>query len=166
MLFLAGILLFAACQSSESNDQQDAETNVSAPPALALLFTPNTKLFRGVDFQTNKQTLLKTESAERVELADPNAEVFSIDLNEAEFADIRYLFNNDALAGIEVEIFAADMNSARAYQSMLEAHFNKKYQSNAGIWSGSHQDVPFSVIMSLIDSEEDPGITILWERAQ
>lgn len=165
-LFL-GLALLTSCQSESSKSgQKDDQVNSVPPPALAVLFAPNTKVFRGIDFKTNRKALLKTETAEKVELADPNAETFSVDLNDIEFADIRYVLKEDAVNSIELDLFAADVNSARAYFDMLEAHFNKDYQVNGGMWTGQRGDVSFSAILSLIDDEDNPGVSVLWEQTQ
>ena len=169
-IFAIGLLGLISCQSNSSAEQQQETTavptnnQVDAPEILAALFTPNAGVFRGLDFGKNLEAAATQETAELVEQTDTLA-TYSVDFNELEFADIRYVTNGANLVKMEVDIYAATPESATNYFNQLKEFFNAKYLTRTeDLWDGAEGGVNFTAFLKLIEDGAAPGVLIVWER--
>ena len=169
ILILASLLAFTACQSGNQTDAEEApplpNNQVDIPASWSALFNPNSGVFRGVDFTMTQEQVATAESAEKVSEAAGSA-TYTLDLNENEFADIHYSFADGNLQKMQVDVFSSDAASAEAAGEELTNLFNAKYQSRSNLWDGSEKGVNFTAFVKVFDSEENPGMTIVWERMQ
>lgn len=165
-----GLLGLYSCQSNSPSEQQQetaavpTNNQVDAPEILAVLFNPNTGVFRGMDFGKTQEAVTAQETAELVEKTDTLA-TYSVDFSDQEFADIRYVTKGGNLVKMEVDIYAATPESAVNYFNQLKEFFNAKYLPRTdGLWDGAEGGVNYTAYLKLIEEEAAPGVLIVWER--
>jgi hypothetical protein len=170
-VFFLGLLGLFACQSNSTSAEEESpaelppapNNQVDAPEALASLFSPNSAVFRGVDFGKDLATVVADESAALLEQTDTEA-TFSIDFNEAEFSDFRYVTEEGKLVKMEVDIYASSNESAANYYNQLKEFFNAKYMVRTeGLWDGSENGVDFTTFLNLMEDDTAPGVLVIWE---
>ncbi len=162
---------FFACQN-DNNEAEEVEAslplppnNQIAPPAeLDTIFKPINGVVRGFDWSATAGDIQAKETASPVEEADESKKVFTIDLNENEFADITYQFQGDSLASIQLDIYPADEAAAQRYAGNLKSFFNVKYKKRSELWEGSENGKIFTVFLTEKNSDAGPFVTVIWER--
>ncbi|MBK8493472.1 MAG: hypothetical protein IPL49_22025 [Saprospirales bacterium] len=119
-----------------------------------------------MDFGKDLAAATAQETAELVEQIDTKA-TYSIDFNEQEFADFRYVTNGANLVKMEVDIYAATNESAVNYYNQLKEFFDAKYLARTGnLWDGSEGGVSFTAFLKLLEEETAPGVLIVWEAGK
>ncbi len=165
-LFL--LLLLIACQpNSPTETAQDLppgpNNQVEVPAILLNLFSPNTGVFRGVDFGKDLAAVMAADSSEVVEKTDKSL-TYTMDFSDLEFADYQFEADSATVSRIKVDIFAATPESAQYYHQQLKEFFDAKYRPRADdLWDGSENGVPFTAFLQSVESGEDLGVFIVWE---
>jgi hypothetical protein len=172
LLLILGLAFFWSCSENPTTDEPTDEPPVEAPnhdvavpDDLALIFVPNKGVVRGHRFNEQVNQVKNRETAELVGQTG-NTLNYSLGLNEAEFADLTYEFQGDELERIRVDIFAADVASAKNYGAQLQTWFNQKYTAQANLWDGSEDGVPFTSFLKVVDDPASPGVIVVWEKMQ
>ncbi len=163
---------FSACQNDNNEAGEEAEAEIPLPPnnqvappaMLNALFTPAEGVFRGFDWSATPEDVKNKETASGVAESAENQEVFTLDLNENEFADITYKFQDGSLAAIQLDIYPSDPLSAGAYNNALESFFNVKYKKRVTLWDGSENGQIFTVFLTTKNSDAGPFVTVIWEK--
>jgi hypothetical protein len=168
------LFLGLACMSDNSEAQKEALREVilsspnkeaSVPGQFSDLFYPNTGVFRGIDFTMDKGRVKALESGRPLD--ETNTELkytININLDPEDFVDYAYEFDEKGLARIVVDIYSSNEAQAQATYEEVTTMFDRKYKKRAELWDGAEKGVPFSAFVSI--TEEDPGVTIIWERIE
>lgn len=165
------LLSLQACQS-QADKQAEAAAELPLPPnklltppeTLAPLFNPPTAVLRGFDWNSKPEQIQDQESASRIEENSLGSEIFSLDLNEEEFADITYQFAEGQLTAIQLDIYPASEASANNYVSELTDFFNAKYKKRSTLWEGSEKEQIFTIFLTQKNSDSGPFVTVIWEK--
>ncbi len=165
------LLSLQACQS-QADKQAETAAELPLPPnklltppeTLAPLFNPPTAVLRGFDWNSKPEQIQDQESASRIEENSLGSEIFSLDLNEEEFADITYQFAEGQLTAIQLDIYPASEASANNYVSELTDFFNAKYKKRSTLWEGSEKEQIFTIFLTQKNSDSGPFVTVMWEK--
>lgn len=165
-------LLMVACQSSTQESQETTESDlfktnesVTIPQDLTTLFTSDDGVFRTFDFNSSKSNIQDKETAEALEEeASANTLVYSTDIDEANFADFFYHFDNNDLSKIEVDVYTPNSNEAQRLYTSIKTYFDSKYTARKSIWDGTDGTNQFTIFLDKVETKENNGCAIVFEQ--
>lgn len=132
--------------------------------ALQTIVAKDSKgVIRGVDFTMNKQAVkTKEKKANFVNEQQDGSLLYDIDLNENEFVDLNYIFNeNQELTSIKTDIYSKSNAAARQMYQTFEKHFNDTYETvNKTTWKGKG----LTAHLRLLSSSKDNGVIVEWRK--
>lgn len=171
------LIAWAACKSGGDTAATKADgtsaaavtvppNNLATPPAnLSNLFSPNEGVLRGIDFRDNKEQISQKENEDNATKSTTNSLLYSVDLANTDFSDIRYEFDaTKNLKKIEVDIFCKSTSAAKDYHKALTDFFDKKYKKRSQLWEGSEAGITYTIYSKLITDTGSSGVYIVWEK--
>jgi len=125
---------------------------------------PKASVFRGINFGMPINQVKRRESAVLIDEDEENMVLsYTLDLNEVEFADIRYTFLEGRLDKIEYDVYTQSKESATDFYQKFEKEFNDFYEGEENIWDGTIKNKRFTVFLKQINVGNNHGVVVVWE---